>query len=143
MKLKITVHGVAYEVDVDVLDWGEPPPSGALPPMQRNGVVPAAIPSAAAPPAAAPPALASTAPRPAAASAGGEDAGSVVSPIAGTVIEIKVAVGDEVKQGDAVVVLEAMKMNTPIAAARAGKVKRVAVEKGTNVREGQLLVELE
>lgn len=138
MKLKITVHGVAYEVDVDVLDWGEPPPSGALPPMQRNGVVPAAIPSAAAPPA-----IASAAPRPAAASTGGGDAGSVVSPIAGTVIEIKVAVGDEVAKGDAVVVLEAMKMNTPIAAERAGKITKVAVEKGANVREGQVLVEIE
>lgn len=141
MKLKITVHGVAYEVDVDVLDWGEPPPGGALPPMQRNGVIPAAIPSAAAPPA-----TAVAAPAPAARSAtnGGDTNGrAVVSPIAGIVVEIKVAVGDEVAKGDTVAVLEAMKMNTPIAAERAGKVKKVAVEKGANVREGQVLVEIE
>jgi biotin carboxyl carrier protein len=138
MKLKITVHGVGYEVDVDILDWGELASTAALPAMPRNG---AALPvpnGGAAPPAAGP----APAPKPKGPAPAGGD-GDIVSPIAGTVVEVKVATGDDVADGDTVVVIEAMKMNTPIKTSRAAKVKKVAVAKGDSVREGQVLVELE
>ncbi len=139
MKLKITVHGVAYEVDVDILDWGELASTAALPAMHRNGGMP--MPPNGAAPVAAP---ADPLPAPAKKGPGPVDgSGDVVSPIAGTVVEVKVSAGDEVANGDTVVVIEAMKMNTPINASRAAKVKKVAVQKGDSVREGQVLVELE
>ena len=72
----------------------------------------------------------------------GDDAG-VASPIAGTVLEVKVRVGDQVAAGQEVVVIEAMKMETAIAAPRAGRVKAVPVAAGDSVRETQLLVEFE
>jgi len=131
MKLKITVHGVAYEVDVEVLDAkrDEFGPTGALPPMTTTA------PQAAAP-AAGPAAPAPAAPAPASA----PDAG-VQSPIAGTVIEIKCKPGDQVAQGQELLVIEAMKMNTSIASPAAGVVKAVLVAAGDSVREGQQLVD--
>lgn len=132
MKLKITVHGVAYEVEVEVLDPGEgfAPPS---PLPQVNGARPPAAPAAPAGPTPAAPA------RPAAPAAG--DARSVASPIAGTVVEVKCQAGDEVRQGDELLIIEAMKMNTSIAAPAAGTVQAVPVAAGDAVREGQVLVE--
>lgn len=131
MKLKITVHGVAYEVDVEVLDAkrDEFGPTGALPPMTTShaGAAPAAMPAPAA------------APAPGAAPAG--PGSGMQSPIAGTVIEIKCKPGDAVAQGQELLVIEAMKMNTSIASPAAGKVKAVLVAAGDSVREGQQLVD--
>jgi len=153
VKLKITVHGVAYEVDVEILDPGEGfLPASPLPPMgPRNGLPAPGMPAPGMPaPGMAAPAMgaapAPVAPRPSAAtpapsSSGGS--GSITSPIAGTVVEVHCTVGDEVKSGATLVTIEAMKMNTPITAESDGKVKRVAVQKGDSVREGQDLVELE
>lgn len=132
MKLKVTVHGVAYEVEVEVLDPGEG--------FAAAGPLPAI---AAAPPrAAAPPAPASPSARPVAdkVPAGGPG-GSVTSPIAGTVVEIKCRAGEPVREGQILLVVEAMKMNTSIAAPTSGTVKAVPVAVGDNVREGQVLVE--
>lgn len=135
MKLKITVHGVAYEVDVEILDPGEGfLPASPLPAMApRNG--PLGPPAGGASPQ-------PVAPRPSS-SAAADGSGSISSPIAGTVVEVNCKVGDAVDSGAVLITIEAMKMNTPITADRAGKVKRVAVSKDESVREGQLLVELE
>jgi len=65
----------------------------------------------------------------------------VVSPIAGTVVSVKCKAGDEVAQGQELLVIEAMKMNTSIAAPGAGTVKQVLVAAGDSVRENQQLVE--
>ena len=80
--------------------------------------------------------------RPAPAPAGGS-AGGVVSPIAGTVLEVKCKPGDQVSSGQVLVVIEAMKMETEIAAPEGGKVKAVPVAPGDAVRENQTLVEFE
>jgi biotin carboxyl carrier protein len=138
MKLKITVHGVAYEVEVEVLDPGEGfAPRGSLP--APPGAARAPRPSSAGP--AAPPPPAPSGPAPAAAPSA--DAGAVASPIAGTVVEVKVKPGDSVTQGQTLLVVETMKMNTSIAAPSAGKIKAIPVAAGDSVREGQVLVELE
>ena len=60
---------------------------------------------------------------------------AVKSPLPGVITEIKVAVGDEVKAGDTVVVLEAMKMANNLDAERGGKVTAVLVSEGESVME--------
>jgi acetyl-CoA carboxylase biotin carboxyl carrier protein len=63
--------------------------------------------------------------------------------ITGTVWKIEVAVGDEVDDGDAVVILESMKMEMPVEAEDAGKVAEIRCEEGQSVQEGEVLVVLE
>lgn len=65
------------------------------------------------------------------------------APLPGIVTEIKVAVGDEVKQGDTVVVLEAMKMANNLEAEQDGKVTAILVKQGENVMEDTPLVVIE
>jgi acetyl-CoA/propionyl-CoA carboxylase, biotin carboxylase, biotin carboxyl carrier protein len=64
-------------------------------------------------------------------------AGQVVSPMHGTILEVKVSAGDEVRAGEAVAVLEAMKMETAIVAAASGTVRDVLVGPGEVVEAGQ------
>jgi acetyl-CoA/propionyl-CoA carboxylase biotin carboxyl carrier protein len=54
-----------------------------------------------------------------------------------------VAVGESVQEGDLVVVLEAMKMEQPINAHKAGKIKAITAEVGTTVPAGTVLLEIE
>ena len=68
--------------------------------------------------------------------------GAVVSPVAGTVLQVRVAVGDSVAEGDVVAVVEAMKMETRLLAERAGVVGSVHVEQGVQVQAGAVVVEL-
>ena len=63
--------------------------------------------------------------------------------ITGTVWKIEVAVGDEVADGDTVVILESMKMEMPVEAEDAGKVAEIRCEEGQSVHEGDVLVVLE
>ena len=129
MKLKITVHGVAYEVDVEVLEASDEM-AGASAPLPIMAPV-------GAPAAPAAPVAAYNAPQPVVAG----DTGGVASPIAGTVLEVKVKPGDAVTSGQALLVIEAMKMETAIAAPQAGTVKAVLVAAGDSVRETQTLIE--
>jgi glutaconyl-CoA/methylmalonyl-CoA decarboxylase subunit gamma len=70
-------------------------------------------------------------------------ASSVQSPMPGKVVKVLVAVGDEVKSGQGVVVVEAMKMENELKSPKDGKVKAVAVKEGQTVEAGQSLVTLE
>ena len=63
--------------------------------------------------------------------------------ITGTVWKIEVAVGDQVTEGETVVVLESMKMEMPVEAEDDGTVKEILVEEGQAVSEGDTLVVLE
>ena len=128
-KFNITVNGKAYEVDVEEI--------GGVPEAPRAPR--AAAPRAAAPVAAAPVAAAPAAPAAAPAAAGGT---SVECPMPGTVLDIKVAAGDTVKNGDVLLILEAMKMENEITAAADGKVVSVNVSKGASVDAGDVLVVL-
>ena len=63
--------------------------------------------------------------------------------ITGTVWKIECQVGDNISEGDTVVILESMKMEMPVEAEDEGTVKAVLVEEGQAVNEGDALVELE
>ena len=63
--------------------------------------------------------------------------------ITGTVWKIEVAVGDEVSEGDTVVILESMKMEMPVESEDEGVVKAILCEEGQAVSEGDALVVLE
>jgi biotin carboxyl carrier protein len=73
-----------------------------------------------------------------AASAGAATA--MTSPLPGTVTKILVKAGDQVKNGDTVMILEAMKMETPVAADKDGVIASVDVAVGAVVAEGDVLV---
>ncbi len=136
-KLRVTVNGVSYDVDVEVLeddDMGVA--ASGLPPVQRSSA-PAPAPAAPAPAPAAPSAPAAPAP---AAAAGSN---TLQSPLAGIVVELKVAVGDQVNANDHVIVIEAMKMNTNVAAPVTGKVKSIEVKPSESVKQNQVLMTFE
>lgn len=67
----------------------------------------------------------------------------VLAPLPGTITEVKVNVGDTVKIGDTVVILEAMKMQNNIEAEKTGKIGAVLVKVGDTVMEGAPLVTIE
>jgi acetyl/propionyl-CoA carboxylase alpha subunit len=75
--------------------------------------------------------------------AGGAGSGSVVAPMPGKVVKVLVAVGDTVAAGQALLVVEAMKMETTLAAEIDGRVKTVAAEAGAMVDAGTIVVEIE
>ncbi len=124
-RFRVTVDGKAYDVTVEDLSEGR----NLLYPQPGSMNVPSPAPPAPATPAAAP-ALA------AAATAG---VGDVVATLGGVVESISVVEGQAVNAGDKVLVLEAMKMNSPMVAPRAGVVARIAVKVGDAVESGQVL----
>ncbi|MFN0158871.1 MAG: acetyl-CoA carboxylase biotin carboxyl carrier protein subunit [Bacteroidota bacterium] len=65
------------------------------------------------------------------------------APMPALIVKVEVAVGDEVQQGQGLVVLEAMKMENEIKAHRAGRVKQILVQRGATVEKGELLLVLE
>ncbi|WP_205018513.1 biotin carboxylase N-terminal domain-containing protein [Streptomyces sp. HB132] len=67
---------------------------------------------------------------------------TLASPMQGTIVKIAVEEGQEVKEGDLIVVLEAMKMEQPLNAHRAGTVKGLAAEVGTSVSSGATICEI-
>ena len=68
---------------------------------------------------------------------------NVLAHITGTVWKIEVEVGDNVQEGDTVVILESMKMEMPVEAEDPGVVKEILCEEGQSVSEGDTLVVLE
>lgn len=79
--------------------------------------------------------------RPSAAAAAG--AGTIKSPLPGVILNVKVNVGDTVKKGDTIMILEAMKMENAIKADRDGKIASISVKQGESVLEGAALVTIE
>jgi acetyl-CoA carboxylase biotin carboxyl carrier protein len=63
--------------------------------------------------------------------------------ITGTVWKIEVSPGDEIDEGDTVVILESMKMEMPVEAEDPGTVKEIRCQEGQSVQEGDVLVVLE
>ena len=128
MKYKITLNDRVYEVEVER--------GVAQVTNEYDYVAPAApVAVAAAPVAAAPAAAPKAAPAPVAAAPGEP----VTSPMPGTILNVLVKVGDTVKEGQSLMVLEAMKMENEMMAPKAGKVVQIAVTKGQSVSTGDLL----
>lgn len=122
-KFRITVDGMPYMVIVEELSE-----TTAVPAV--HGSLPAAAPAA--------PVRAAPAPSPAAVP-GATTPDDKLSPLGGVVASIEVAVGAEVKEGQKLLVIEAMKMKTPVTAHKSGKITRIAVHIGDPVEAGQLL----
>ena len=104
-KYKVTVNGVAYEVELEELTGAAPAPAAAAVP----------------------------APPPPPAPAGGEQ---VTAPMPGTILSVNVAVGDSVKRGQVLMILEAMKMENEIMCPRDGRVASIQTAKGAAVESG-------
>ena len=68
---------------------------------------------------------------------------NVEAHITGTVWKIECTIGQEIEEGDTLVILESMKMEMPVEAEDAGTVAKILVEEGQTVAEGDALVELE
>jgi glutaconyl-CoA decarboxylase len=124
MKYKVTLNGRTYEVEVE---HGK-----AMLLAEYEAVAPAAAPAAA--PVAAP---AAAAPAAAPVVAGSGD--NVSAPMPGTVLKVNVTVGQKVKAGEVLVVLEAMKMENDIVAPKDGVVASIAVAQGAAVEAGATL----
>ena len=73
----------------------------------------------------------------------GKVVNEIKAPMPGLILEISVSVGQEVNEGDNLLILEAMKMENSFDSPRAGVIKSIAVEKGQAVDKGQLLIEFE
>ena len=68
---------------------------------------------------------------------------TVQSPMPGIIKSVEVAVGDQVKEGDTLCILEAMKMETPIVAPVGGKVTEVSITEGQSVKGAEKLIVIE
>lgn len=112
-KYKVNVNGTSYEIEIELMSETE----------------------AKAAPAAAP----ASAPAPAAAPAASGEGEKISSPMPGTILDIKVNVGDSVKKGQVLMILEAMKMENEIMAGADGVITSIGVTKGASVQTGDAL----
>jgi len=126
-KFNITVNGNTYQVEVEEIKDGALASSPA--PRPAAPAAPKAAPAAPAP-----------APKPAAPAAAG--ANTVTAPMPGTILDIKVKPGDSVKNGQVLMILEAMKMENEIMAPADGTVASVNFNVGASVNSGDVLVTL-
>ncbi|MBE6635069.1 MAG: biotin/lipoyl-binding protein [Ruminococcaceae bacterium] len=131
-KYNITVNGTSYEVIVE-----EVSSTGAV-----SAPVVTSAPVQAAPAAVAAPKATPVKKAPAAQPAGKSGSVTVNAPMPGTILDIKVSVGQSVKKGDTVCVLEAMKMENDIPAPQDGVIASVNVQKGASVGANDVLVTL-
>ena len=123
--LRITIDGRQYDVTVEDLSEG----AGQLYPQPGSmNIVPPAAPVAHR--------------TPVATAHDAHGAGDVTSTLGGVVDAVLVSVGQTVSEGERLVIIEAMKMKTPMIAHRAGTVAVIAVKAGEAVDAGQLLVSL-
>ena len=123
-KFNVTVNGVAYDVEIEEVGAGVSAPAAAPAPVAAAPAAPAA-PKAAAP-----------------AAAGKAGSVAIKAPMPGTILKMNVKVGDSVKSGDVVCVLEAMKMENDICAPQDGVVSSIEVAQGASVATDAVLVTL-
>lgn len=127
---KVTVNGTTYDVAVEeVLGGGQPIPASA----------PAQAPVASAPA----PAASAPAPAPKPAANVSASAFKLTAPMPGTIVDVKISVGDNVQKDQVGLILEAMKMENEIVIPIAGKVTSVNVSKGSAVKTGDILLTVE
>ncbi len=126
MKYELTLNGRTYEVEVEL----------AAPMLMQEFQTYAPAPAAPATPAT----EAAPAAAPVAAASVTGDGECVDSPMPGNILKVNVSAGQAVKEGDVLVILEAMKMENEIMAPKGGTVTQVLVEKGATVETGAPLV---
>jgi len=126
MKLNIKIDDKTYEVEVEA---AEPEAPVAVP--HNIASAPSHVPAASAPAA------------PAAESKPENEDKVCRSPVSGIVVRVAAQVGQSLQQGDILLVLEAMKMETNITAPRAGKLAAVRLNQGDSVQAGQVVAEFE
>ena len=134
MKYVVTLNGKKYEVEVEK---GEATAVYAGP---ADAPVVAAAPVAAPAPAAA---EAPAAPAPAAAPVAAGAGDPVKAPMPGTILDVRTAVNQTVKEGDILFILEAMKMENEIVAPKSGTVTSVTVNKGASVQTDQVIATIQ
>ncbi len=128
-RLRVTVNGKAYEVEVEVLKDDD---ANAIP----YGIHQApALPEKPAPQVAHHTKSAKPLKRTAS-----DNEKEITSPIAGSVMEIKVKAGDHVEEHDLLMVLEAMKMHVSVSSPVSGSIKSIEVKEKEGVRQGQVLL---
>ncbi|WFA07719.1 DUF2118 domain-containing protein [Tissierella sp. Yu-01] len=130
-KFVINVNGNSYEVEVEEVKSGAQPIAAPAP----NPVVPAT--PAPAPVAASNPAPASAPAKKDVVVSEGQEV--VEAPMPGTILKVNVSEGQQIKAGDVLLILEAMKMENEILSPRDGKVVSVATSAGTSVNTGDKL----
>ncbi len=146
-KFRITVNGKAYEVEVEEMaGMLSAAPAAAPRPAPKAATTPRTITRSSKP---APVAVAPE-PKPVSVSKPVETAKpllgkgeAVRAPMPGTILEIKVALEQEVKEGATLIVLEAMKMENEIYAPSSGRISEIPVNKGDSVNSGDVLVVIE
>jgi biotin carboxyl carrier protein len=133
-RFRVKIDDEVFEVEVEEIGQGAERQPVVSTPVARPSQPPAASqkPVAAPKPAAAP--------VPQAVQAG---SGAVTAPIPGVVTEVKVAAGDNVKKGDILLLLEAMKMQNEILAPYDAAVTEVLVSQGATVQTGDVLIRLD
>lgn len=150
MKLNVKIKDETFEVEIADLnarpilatvdgETFEVYPEEAAQPFVRAAAVPAPIPAPA--PAAAAPATVSRPAAPAAPAAPVNASKALSAPLPGTVVAVLVKEGSEVKFGQELLTIEAMKMKNAIRATRDGKIAAIYVKEGDSVRHGQPLLE--
>jgi biotin carboxyl carrier protein len=118
---QVTVNGNTYEVAVEEVGNGQvATPVSAPAAVSTKVATPAAKPATAAP----------------------AGATKVTAPMQGKIVDVKVSQGQQVKEGDVLAILEAMKMENEVVAPKAGTVASVNVSAGQSVDTGDLIVSL-
>lgn len=117
---RITVNGNVYDVEVEELGAGAAPAPAASAPVAAPKEVKKAAPVA----------------------TGSEGAVKVTSPMPGKILAVKASIGQAVKAGDVILILEAMKMENEIVAPQDGTIASINVNEGASVEAGNILATL-
>lgn len=138
---KLKINGNAYEVAINSIEGNiaDVTVNGASYQVEMENATAAAVAAPAVQAPAAQPAAATAAPAAQPASGAGT---KVTSPLPGVIIEVSVKVGDAVKAGQKVAVIEAMKMENEISATKDGTISAIHVSKGDSVLEGADVVSI-
>lgn len=114
-RYNITVNGTAYDVTVEEADLGAAPAAAAAPKAAPKAAAPKAAPT------------------------GAQGGVKIEAPMPGTVVDVKLKVGDKVTNGTVIAVIEAMKMENDIPATCDGTIASINVAKGDSVNTGTLI----
>ena len=120
-KYNITVNGTTYEVIVEEVDNVDSVITSAAPAVPTN-IAPKAAPKISTP------------------AANGST--PITAPMPGTILDVKVSVGQSIRKGDVICVLEAMKMENDIPSPQDGTVASVNIQKGSNVNANDVIITL-